>query len=182
MPREGDGWILHIKRLREEQRKGMRFARTIGAYQVYRDGKPIENLNGATVERQGPGDNSRAGKTTHARIKAGPYPLLIHRSKKYATRGYAKDGQPPRPAIEVGSTGDRSAILVHPAGGYGSTIGCINLAWQLAGPQKNISLPDSVARVVAIIENLKEYLGRQFPDEPGHIIPNAIILLEGEPL
>ena len=67
-----NGWTLLVKRLRTERRGDLR-ARTIGSYQVYRNGIPATApaLSGATIEREGPGDNGDVGKTEHRCIEAG---------------------------------------------------------------------------------------------------------------
>jgi hypothetical protein len=153
------GWTLAVQRIRSEERAGEGFARTVGTYSVLHDGVPRNALSGMTVERQGPGDNGSIGKAQHRCIAAGDYPLRPHASQKYRTTGYASDGSHPRPAIELGDTRDRSAILVHPADRYGSTIGCINLSGPLTDAESDIVLPDSIKRVIAVIEDLRAYCG-----------------------
>src|ERR1043165_263654 len=68
MPIQKKGWEILIKRVRQEKRKGQAFARTISTYRVFHDGTPVHGLSGDFVERQGPGDNTRKGKTAHSRI------------------------------------------------------------------------------------------------------------------
>jgi hypothetical protein len=153
------GWVLSVRRVRTELRTGEGFARTVGAYAVLHDGVVQDTLMGTTVERQGPGDNGPTGVREHRCIAAGTYPLASHASAKYVTTGYQTDGNHPRPALELLDTGDRTAILVHPADRYGSTIGCINLSGPLENADSDIVLPDSVARVVAVIEDLRRYSG-----------------------
>jgi hypothetical protein len=98
MPISKQGWETHIVRIRQEKREGQRAPRTISAYQVFHNGKAIEGRSGNFVERQGPGDNSYAGKREHRRIAAGRYQLSTHSGEKdkkrnivkYKTIGYAK--------------------------------------------------------------------------------------------
>ena len=118
-----------------------------------------------TVEREGPGDNGPVGKADHRCIEAGTYPLRSHNTENYTTIGFATDGDHPRPALEVGDTAARVGILVHPASGYGSTIGCINLAGSLDDADFDFSLSDSTARVVAVINDLKRHNGGTLPHD-----------------
>jgi hypothetical protein len=171
-------WVLYIQHLRSEKRPGKSFARTVGTYQVLHNGSAIGSLSGTTVERQGPGDNGSSGKKNHNRIEAGTYPIYTHRTAKYRTAGFVTTGDHPRPALGIGNTGKRTGILVHPAGEYGSTIGCINLGSALAGPQSNIKLVDSIARVVAVIKDLKSFMGAAFPNAAEAEVPGAYLVIE----
>jgi hypothetical protein len=171
------GWTLTIQRVRSEMRAGEGFARTVGTYSVLRDGVAQAALSGMTVERQGPGDNGSLGKQNHRCIAAGSYPLRAHASAKYKTTGYASDGNHPRPAIEVGNTGERDGILVHPADRYGSTIGCINLSGLLTNADSDILLPDSVKRVIAVIEDLRAYCGGRLNLAEDGSVQNARIVI-----
>src|SRR5712671_1887233 len=159
------GWTLLVRRLRTEKRASKPYARTVGGYQVYVDGQPVAGLAGMTVEREGPGDNGPVGKAGHRCIEAGSYPLRGHDTENYTTVGFATDGDHPRPAIEVGDTAGRTAILIHPASGYGSTIGCINLAGRFDDADSDFSLTDSTARVVALINDLQRASGGALPRE-----------------
>ena len=159
------GWTLLVRRLRTEKRASKPNARTVGMYQVYVDGQPVAGLAGMTVEREGPGDNGPVGKAGHRCIESGTYPLRGHDTENYATVGFATDGDHPRPAIEVGDTAGRTAILIHPASGYGSTIGCINLAGRLDDADSDFSLTDSTARVVALVNDLQRDAGGALPRE-----------------
>jgi hypothetical protein len=129
------------------------------------------------VERQGPGDNGPTGKAQHRCIAAGSYPLRAHATTKYRTTGYATTGAHPCPAIEVGNTGDRAGILVHPADGYASTIGCINLAGPLTTSDSDISLPDSLRRVIDVIEDLRAFSGGSLKLAEDGSIQNARIVI-----
>lgn len=176
-PAASAGWTLSVQRLREQRRPGEGFARTIGTYTILHNGVPQPRLSGMTVERQGPGDNGPIGKAQHRCIAAGAYPLRPHASAKYRTTGYASNGDHPRPALEVGETGSRVAILVHPADGYGSTIGCINLAGQLADADSDILLSDSIARVAAVIEDLRQFCGGRLRVGEDGAITNATLVI-----
>jgi peptidoglycan hydrolase-like protein with peptidoglycan-binding domain len=159
------GWTLLVRRLRTEKRDSKPFARTVGQYQVYVDGAPVGDLRGMTVEREGPGDNGPIGKADHRCIEAATYPLRGHNTENYTTEGFETEGDHPRPALEVGDTDARIGILIHPASGYGSTIGCINLAGSLDGPDFDFSLSDSTARVIAVINSLKRHNGGTLTNE-----------------
>ena len=171
------GWVLHVKRLRQERRAGEGFDRTVGAYTVFHD-RTQTAIVGNTVERQGPGNNGLAGKASHTCIKSGTYPLTMHASAKYATRHFEVDGRHPRPALAVGDTDQRVGILIHPADGYGSTIGCINLAGHLVDADSNIVLPDSIARVMAVIADLGNFGPGGLPAGSDVVIPSAHLLIE----
>jgi len=159
------GWTLLVRRLRTEKRASKPYARTVGTYQAFVDGQPVVGLAGMTVEREGPGDNGPVGKAGHRCIEAGTYPLRGHDTENYSTVGFAGDGDHPRPAIEVGETASRTAILIHPASGYGSTIGCINLAGRLDDADSDFSLTDSTVRVAALINDLQRDAGGALPRE-----------------
>ena len=159
------GWTLLVRRLRTEKRDSKPFARTVGEYQVYVDGVPVADLRGMTVEREGPGDNGPVGRADHSCIEAGSYPLRGHNTENYTTVGFEMDGDHPRPALEVGETASRVAILIHPASGYGSTIGCINLASSLDDADSDFSLSDSTERVIAVIDDLKRHNGGSLTNE-----------------
>jgi len=171
------GWVFVVQRLREELRPGKRFRRTVGTYQVYRNGKPVSGLSGTTVERQGPGDNGATGKRQHRCIEAATYALFTHDTDNYSTVDYETNGDHPRPAIEVGGTGRRIGILIHPASGYGSTIGCVNLSDHLANANSDFSLADSTHRVIAVIEDLKDFNGGTLPSSEGVTLANCHLVV-----
>jgi hypothetical protein len=180
VPIDGHGWELLITRIREDQRTDRR--RTVGNYQVYHNGKAVGGLSGACAETRGPGDNSHAGNKR--RIKAGRYPLRTHVGPKYITIGYKQSNNAaaiPRPCIEVGKTAARAAILLHPGRGFLSSVGCINPVKALANAQTDINFTDSRMRTIGIIDDLKAFLGGSFPTANGRPIPNASIVVDGEP-
>jgi hypothetical protein len=180
MPIQGTGWELLITRLRQDDRNGKR--RTVGKYQVFHDGSPVSGLSGMCAETRGPGDNSKAGN--NRRIEAGRYPFRTQDGKKYVTIGYRESNSIsviPRPGLDVGNTNKRVGILFHPGRGFLSSVGCINPAKSLAGPKTDIDFVDSRTRVIAIIDDMKSFLGASFPKQNGRPIPKAGLVVEGEP-
>jgi hypothetical protein len=180
MPIQGSGWELLIERSREDQRAGRR--RTVGKYKVFHNGKAVDALTGAMAESPGPGDNSRPGNKK--RVEAGRYPLATQAGSKYVTLNFTSNKNPtalPRPGLELGSTGRRKEILIHPGRGFLSSIGCINPAKSLANKTADIDFQDSRTRVIAIIDDLKAFLDSDFPTKNGKPIPKAFVVIEGEP-
>jgi hypothetical protein len=166
-PADTKGYVLCIDRIRTEQRKGMSYARTVGIYQAYFDGKKIPEISGMVCERQGPGDNTKVGQNGHQRHKAGSYRLFTHAgaSQKYSTHNYTKSTLPgaiARPCLRVADTGVREGVLIHPAQGYLWSIGCLNLTAPLSDVRDNINYAESRRRVIALIDNLAATL----PDFP----------------
>ncbi len=181
MPIQNTGWELLITRLREDNRNGRR--RTVGRYQVFHDGRPVPALSGACAETRGPGDNSKEGN--NRRIEAGRYPLRTQDGKKYVTIGYLKSTSRtkiPRPGLAVYNTNKRKGIVIHPGRGFLSSVGCINPAKSLAKSKADIEFVDSRARVIAIINDMKTFVGASFPTKNGRPIPNASLIIDGEPV
>lgn len=174
------GFCIHLKRVRQEQRQGKNFARTVGNYQCYWNGSPVAGMQGQIVERGGPGDNTtEIGVNQHRRIRAGTYPLAIQDGSHYKTRDYT-DGKPyPRPGIALRNTGDRTAILIHPGEDYLNSIGCLNPCSGLTDADSKINFTDSRDRVIAIIDALRSNLGPRFP--ASGTIPEAFIVIDKEP-
>jgi hypothetical protein len=180
MPIQNSGWELLISRLREDNRNGRR--RTVGRYQVFHDGVAIPALTGMCAETRGPGDNSKVGN--NRRIEAGRYPLRTQDGQKYVTIGYKETNSLtaiPRPGIDVGATGKRIGILIHPGRSFLSSIGCINPAASLSDAKADIDFVDSRKRVIAIINDMKTFLGSSFPNSNGKSIPKASLTIDGEP-
>jgi hypothetical protein len=121
------------------------------------------------------------GKALASPLAAGSYPLNSHATEKYRTVGYKTSGAHPRPAIELGNTEERVGILVHPADGYASTIGCINLAGVLADADSDIELSDSTRRVIDVIGDLKHFEGGLPPNGDGESIPNCFLDVRDPP-
>jgi hypothetical protein len=161
------GWVMVIQRLREESRAGIGFKRTVGTYQVYHDGVPQPGLAGMTAERGGPGDNSAHGDDDDVCIEAGNYRLQTQVGSHYRTVGYHTDNVTiPRPGVELVDTGARTEILIHPChdhNGFVSSVGCINLSGPLANGNSKVSYSDSIARVIALIGDLKAFNGGTLP-------------------
>ncbi len=177
------GFCIHLRRIRQQKRARVTHARTIGEYQCWWNGTLLPGLAGQMVERNGPGDNSASGVKNHRRICEGTYRLRIHAGERYMTYGYAGEGFPmPGLLLDESDTSVRSAILIHPCHhdhGYLSSIGCLNPASGLTTAASKIKLPDSRARVIALIEAMKSKLGSAFPRKG--LIPGAVIVIEGEP-
>ena len=183
MPIRGQGWEIHIERKSMQSRNyGKARQRTIGTYQVYHDGKRQPGLSGVTAERGGPGDNSTPGNGK--RVEEGIYPLWTQDGTKYDTMGYHRSEATnviPKPGIELMETGKRKEILIHPGQYFISSIGCINLATNLPHAGEPISYKGSRKRVIALIEDIKAFLGNDFPNKNGARIPRAWAVIDGEP-
>ena len=180
-----DGYVIRVRRTKTEKRNG--HVRTVGNYEVFFRGQKVPGLEGMVLEAHGPGDNKETGKRYKRRVEAKTYPLGTHRSGeggKYATYGYTADtgrSARPHPAIRLDGTGHRQGILFHPGGGFLASVGCLNFSKPLAGPSSNIDYGDSRDRVIAVIDNMKERLGTLFPAGNWMPIPNAWMVIEGEP-
>jgi hypothetical protein len=184
-PIDLNGFVIFVNRTRIERRDGKSFSRTVGSYYVTYQGEKLPDLGGATVEREGPGDNSMSGVLNHRRLEAGIYPLFTHAGagNKYRTFGFAEPGSlqvPPWPALRLENTGNRSGILLHPAAGYLTNVGTINLSKPLAGPVDDIDFEDSRARVISVIQAMKDKLGNGFPSSNNQLIQNAWIVIADE--
>lgn len=183
MPIAGQGWEIHIERSGTQRRFSDGRVRTIGQYQVFHDGQPVDGLAGMTAESPGPGDNSTPGNKK--RIEPGRYPLWTQSGSKYVTIGYVQNestGSIPKPGIELKGTEPRTEILIHPGvNGFLSSVGCINLCANLPDAEEPISYGGSRRRVIALIEDLRDYLGAAFPAQNGRRLPDAWAVIDGEP-
>ena len=180
MPIKGQGWEILIKRAATQRRASDGKVRTVGSYQVFHDGVAVPALAGMVAESKGPGANNMKG----VRIAAGSYGLATQDGGKYATIHYNPNPNPAalrRPGIELTGTGGRSEILIHPGIGFLASIGCINLCTSLPDASEPISFPGSRRRVIALIDDLKAFLGAKFPAKDGRPIPGAQVVIEGEP-
>ena len=176
MPR----WEIRITRNTTQRRASDGKVRTVGTYQVFHDGAPMAGLAGMTAESRGPGSNSVKG----VRIAPGTYALAAQDGGKYATIGYNANANPAalrRPAVELTGTGRRSEILIHPGIGFLASIGCINLCKNLPNADEPISFGGSRQRVIAMIEDMKSFLGASFPNRDGRPIANAFAVIVNEP-
>ena len=184
MPILGQGWEFLVVRASVQRRNSDGRRRTIGKYQVFRDGvrQTGAGMKGTTAEAKGPGANIPINNGK--RIEQGRYPLLTHAPGHYATIGFSASVDPdaePKPSIEVGETVERTDILIHPGDGFLSSIGCINLCTMLPDANEPIDYAPSRKRVIAVLENLKDFLGNEFPTRNGKPIPNAFLVVDGEP-
>ena len=184
MPITGKGWEFHIVRKSEQARESDGKRRTVGRYQVFHDGVKQNGagLSGTVAETRGPGSNAQAGN--NRRVEAGRYPLATQDGGRYCTIGFnpsEASNQIRKPALELTSTGKRSEILIHPGQGFLSSIGCINPCTSLPNAEEPIDYAPSRQRVIAIIEDLKAFLGTSFPTKNGKAIPNAFVVIDGEP-
>lgn len=184
MPIENSGWEFHIVRKSEQRRSSDGKRRTVGKYQIYHDGvkQTGAGLSGAVAETRGPGANKPAGN--NRRIEEGRYPLFTQDGAKYVTIGY-KDSESrfakPKPGLELKQTGQRAEILIHPGQGFLASVGCINPCASLPNAAKMIAFVPSRKQIIAIINDLKAYIGDAFPTKNGRKIPNAFVVIDGEP-
>ena len=170
-------WELRISRKGEQTRKSRR--RTTGRYAVFHDGVAVTALSGATAETKGPGDNKHTGNNRC--VEVGTYNLFTQAGAKYVTIGYTSNvnhAALKRPGLLLLPTGQRVGILFHPGRGFLSSIGCINPAIKLTKATDDINFVDSRKRVIAIIDDLKSFLGSSFPTKNGMKIPNTTVVIE----
>jgi len=177
-------WEFRIVRESVQRRNADGKRRTIGKYQVFHDGvgQTGAGMRGTTAEAKGPGANVPINNGK--RIEQGRYPLRTHAPGHYATIGFSASVDPdaePKPCIEVGETVQRTDILIHPGDGFLSSIGCINLCTSLPNANEPIDYAPSRRRVLAVLDDLKAFLGDDFPTRNGRLIPNAFLVIEGEP-
>jgi hypothetical protein len=182
MPITGQGWEMLIRRTHEQRRESDGKRRTIGTYQVFHGGTAVPALSGVTAESAGPGSNAVAGN--EKRVEARRYPLFTQAGIRYVTFNFSpseNQNGTPKPGIELQETGNRSEILIHPGNGFLSSVGCINLARSLPTEEEPISYAGSRRRVIALIEDMKVFLGAAFPMQNGRRIPDAHVVIDGEP-
>ena len=184
MPISGAGWEFHIVRRTVQRRASDSRRRTVGTYQVYRDGvaQTGASMSGVTAEAKGPGANVPADNGK--RIEQGRYTLWTQAPGGYATWNYSTSTSvdaAPKPALEVGDTAERYEILIHPGHDFLASVGCINLCTSLPDANEAITYSSSRKRVIAVIGNLKNYLGADFPNSNGKKIPRAFLVIDGEP-
>jgi hypothetical protein len=183
MPIEGNGWEMHIVRRTEQQRASDGKRRTVGTYQVFHNGVPQTGpgMKGMVAETRGPGANKPA--ENNRRVEQGRYPLATQNGTRYKTWNYRESEATnviPKPGFELTKTGKRSEILVHPGIGFLSSIGCINPCTSLPNAREPITYASSRRRVIALIEDMKNFIGT-FPATNGKKIPNAFVVIDGEP-
>jgi hypothetical protein len=178
----GSGWEFFIQRQSEQTRDGR--TRTVGTYQIFHDGDAQggARMSGMVAESRGPGANAPGGNGR--RIREGRYPLFTQDGGHYVTIGYVISGDftdTPKPGLELKETDERSEILIHPGHGFLASIGCINPCTSLPDADENIDFEPSRDRVIEIIDDLKDFAGHDFPARNGHRIPNAFVVIDGEP-
>jgi hypothetical protein len=83
----------------------------------------------------------------------------------------------PWPCVGVENTGARSGVLIHCAAGYLMSVGCINLASNIANAQSNVVFSDSWSRVVALIDSIKAHLGAAFPNGNNISMPSTSLVI-----
>lgn len=177
-------WEMRILRKSEQKRASDGKRRTVGTYQIFHgdEAQTGFGMKGMVAETRGPGANAPAGN--NRRVEAGRYPLSTQDGTNYDTIGYKESestSAKPKPGIELNNTGKRAEILVHPGQGFLSSIGCINPCTSLPNAAETIDYVGSRKRVIAIIEDMKTFLGTDFPKKNGKKIPRAFVVIEGEP-
>lgn len=184
MPIQGQGWELHIRRTAVQRRADGK-KRTVGNYVVYHDGNPAAgaSMSGMVAESRGPGANAPVGNGK--RIEEGRYRLATHIGPRYRTLGHDPNASPNghrKPAIRLRDVQPRIGILLHPGVNFLSSIGCINPCTSLPNELEMIDWVGSRRRTIAIIDDVKAYLGAAFPGANDQHIPNAWIVIDGEPM
>jgi hypothetical protein len=185
MPIKNEGWEFHIIRNSEQRHITSNKRRTVGTYQVFHNGvkQTGPGLSGTVAETQGPGANRPA--RNNRRIEPGRYPLFTQGGTKYVTHNFSTSESPtaqPKPGLELKGTDQRSEILIHPGQGFLASIGCINPCTRLPQPSEMIDYVPSRKRMIAIIDDLKAFAGANFPATNGKRIPNAFVVVDGEPM
>jgi len=184
MPITGQGWEMHIVRTREQRRPSGR-RRTIGTYQVFHDGVPQtgRDMRGMVAETKGPGANRPRGNGK--RVEPKRYPLATQAGGRYVTWNYKESDSPRatlKPGFELLQTGERTEILVHPGQSFLASIGCINPCTSLPNADELITYTTSRRRVISLIEDMKAYVGSDFPRTNGRRIPRAFVVIDGDPI
>jgi hypothetical protein len=84
--------------------------------------------------------------------------------------------------VAVRNTNKRVAIVVHPGkNAFLSSIGCLNPCKSLPSAGEIIDYKPSRKRVIDIIEDMKAFLGSDFPKQNARKIPRAVLVIDGEP-
>lgn len=181
-------WEIRIER-EAVQKKGGK-TRTVGSYQVYHDGAKAAGsievdgvdvpLSGTTAESPGPSQNAkRADEGFPTRIVARAYAMQTAGGPEYVTNGYRPDLKIERgmPGLELTGTDRRTDILIHPGkDAFLSSVGCINLCTRLPDADELISYAGSRRRVIALIEDMRAFLGN-VPSAGDRPIPNAFVVI-----
>jgi hypothetical protein len=191
MPITGMGWELQVQRLGIHKSGSAARTRTYGTYQAFLNGQPIAGLSGNVCECPGPGENDTPGsQENRKRIKAGRYPLWTQFGPTYWTMGYKTSVDPPAQIpmpgllLDEQATRIRTGILIHPGHPdtlYISSVGCLNLTKPLQATE-DMDFVDSRSRVIAVIDSLQSFAPTAFQQGHSKPIPNAAIIVEGEPM
>ena len=185
MPITGTGWELHVERL-GLHKLGTQ-TRTYGAYQVFRDGQPIAALSGNVCESPGPGENDHSASVADPRrVLPGNYPLSTQFGAHFVTIGFTTvhPDQHPMPGVLLTRTDNRSGVLIHPGHPptlFLSSIGCLNLTKPLQ-PHDLMDFMESRSRVIAVINSLADFAPSAFAHREETLIPNAAVVIDGEPM
>jgi murein DD-endopeptidase MepM/ murein hydrolase activator NlpD len=194
MPITGLGWEILISRTATQRRSSDGRVRTVGTYHVFHDGAEATGtiqvggrevpLFGTAAESPGPSQNARrADEGFPTRILAKGYTMRASGGPTYVTSGFRQDLEiaPGMPGLELTDTGRRTDILIHPGKNeFLSSVGCINLCTSLPNADETIDYPGSRRRVIALIEDMKAFLGGlPGPDQP---IPNAFVVVDEQAL
>jgi murein DD-endopeptidase MepM/ murein hydrolase activator NlpD len=194
MPITGKGWEILISRTATQRRSSDGKVRTVGTYQVFHDGAEATGtiavdgrdvpLFGTTAESPGPSQtDKRADEGFPTRILAKSYEMQTSGGPHYVTSGFRPDLEikPAMPGVQLRDTGRRTDILIHPGKNeFLSSVGCINPCTALPNADETIDYPGSRRRVIALIEDMRAFLGGlPGPDLP---IPNAFVVFDEEAL
>ena len=180
----GYGWEMLVHRLGiqhadpDDPAVGQHSSRTYGRYDVYIEGK--HQFDGFICEGIGPGSTHVDGH----RIIAGTYALSTQFGDLYWSQGYQTTDKVQRPAVALVNVPGRTGILVHPAHTpdfFLSSIGCFNPTKALQ-PKECMAFQDSYTHVVEIVDSLKNFAPKAFVPKKNTPIPNAYIIVEGEPM
>jgi hypothetical protein len=176
-------WELQVTRLGLQRHAASdQPVRTYGTYKVVIGGNEVPGLSGHICERIGPGDNTSHGVHNHVRIREGRYALSTH-FNRYKSVDFSADQSHP-PAFLLLGTGDRTFILVHPAHDphlYLSSIGCFNPTQPLDADDE-MEFDESRARVIALLDSLKEHDPDAFASDGDTKIKDAFMVITGEPM
>ncbi len=187
----GHGWEMLVQRLGIQHADphdphAGRLTRTYGSYDVYIDA--VRQFGGFVCESPGPGNPHPAPPhaTDWYRIPQGPYPLStqVGDDYSYVTKGYQLEDRVQRPGVLLLSTAPRSEILIHPGHTpdlFLSSIGCLNPTSALQ-PRQCMDFADSRDHVIQIIESLKAFSPASFAAHASVPIPNARVIIVGEPM
>jgi hypothetical protein len=185
MPIKGEGWEILVERLGIHVFHAR--SRTYATYQVFIEGKPVDELGGHICECVGPGN---LVKSSGKRILQGRYPLSTQFGTRYKTVDYETKskiaGKIPMPGILFAkeTTKPRDGILIHPGHPpklYLSSIGCLNPTKPLRANDV-MDFWESRERVIALIDSLHGFATAAFKPKSNTTIPNARAVVDGEPM